>query len=248
VTRPRLEVRDLEVAYGRVRALAGGTLAVHPGELVTIVGPNGAGKTTLMRAVMGQVPARRGTVLLDGQPLTGLATEAIVRRGVALVPEGRDLFGSLTVRENLLLGAYPLDGAERRARLGERLDRVLALFPALAPRLRQLAATLSGGEQQMVALGRTLMAAPRLLLLDEPSVGLAPLVVREIFRALRTLKAEHLTILLVEQNARAAFRIADRGYALSPGRPLVPVDAGGQLPDSARRAYGLEVRPQEASP
>jgi branched-chain amino acid transport system ATP-binding protein len=242
-----LEVVDLCVGYGRVEALRGVTVRVAHDELVTVVGPNGAGKTTLLRAVMGLVPVRAGRVTFEGEPLAGLPTEAVVRHGVAMVPEGRELFGPLTVRENLVLGAYALGRATRRARLAADLDRVLALFPALRARLGQAAGTLSGGEQQMLALGRALMARPRLLLLDEPSVGLAPLIIREIFRTLRTLKAEGLTMLLVEQNARAAFRIADRGYTLSPGRPVVEIRSNGYAPDSARQAYGLEPSREEAS-
>jgi branched-chain amino acid transport system ATP-binding protein len=238
-------VRDLHVAYGHVEAVRGVSLAVSEGGFATLIGPNGAGKTSLLRAIVGLVPARGGSVRLDGQPIDGLATEAIVRRGLALVPEGRELFGPLTVRENLLLGAYPLPGAERRARRASDLDRVLAWFPVLGARLGQTARTLSGGEQQMLALGRALMARPRLLLLDEPSVGLAPLVVREIFRTLARLKAEGLTMLLVEQNARAAFRIADRGYLLRPGARLAEAPPGLATRGSARAAYGLESSREE---
>jgi branched-chain amino acid transport system ATP-binding protein len=239
-----LEVRDLDVFYGRVQALRGVTLAVARGELVTIVGPNGAGKSTLLRALMGLVPARGGTVTFEGRVIAGRPTEDIVRLGLVLVPEGRELFGALTVRENLMLGAYSRGRAARRAQMAQDLAAVLALFPALGPRLGRPAATLSGGEQQMLAVGRALMARPRLLLLDEPSVGLAPLVVTEIFRALEGLKARGLTVLLVEQNARAAFRIADRGYALSPGGLVSPVVTDGAH-ESARRAYGLELVREE---
>ncbi len=234
-----LTVRDLDVFYGRVQALRGAGLAVAPGELVTIVGPNGSGKTTLLRAVTGLVPARAGRVVFEGRVISGRATEDIVRGGVALVPEGRELFGPLSVGQNLALGAYALPRAARRVALVEGLARVLALFPALGARLAQPVATLSGGEQQMVAMGRALMGRPRLLLLDEPSVGLAPLVVAEIFRALAALKAGGLTILLVEQNARAAFRIADRGYVLRPGGVIGPAVATGRGAESAHAAYGL---------
>jgi branched-chain amino acid transport system ATP-binding protein len=238
-----LAVHDLDVFYGRVQALRKASLRVAPGELVTIVGPNGSGKTTLLRAVAGLVPIRGGRVLFEDRVISGRATEDIVRRGVAVVPEGRELFGPLTVRQNLALGAYALPRVVRRTELADAIERVLALFPALRARLGQPAATLSGGEQQMVAMGRALMARPRLLLLDEPSVGLAPLVIAEIFRALAALKAGGLTILLVEQNARAAFRIADRGYVLSPGGVIGTVAADGHAADSARRAYGLEWSP-----
>jgi branched-chain amino acid transport system ATP-binding protein len=240
-----LDVAGLDVFYGRVQALRGASLHVGAGELVTIVGPNGGGKTTLLRALTGQVPVRGGTIVFAGDLLGGRPTEAIVRRGLALVPEGRELFGPLTVRENLALGAYPCGRAARQAHLGADLERVLGLFPALRPRLGQAAGTLSGGEQQMVAIGRALMSRPRLLLLDEPSIGLAPLVIGEIFRALATLKTEGLTILLVEQNARAAFRIADRGYALRPGGVMAEVTANGHGPEPAD-AYGLILSHQEA--
>jgi branched-chain amino acid transport system ATP-binding protein len=209
------------------------------------VGPNGAGKSTLLRAITGLVPARAGAIHFEGAPIGHLAPEAIVRRGVVMVPEGRELFGPLTVRENLLLGAYALGRAARRARTGEDLERVLELFPVLRGRLGQMAATLSGGEQQMVAIGRALMARPRLLLLDEPSVGLAPLVVRDIFRVIAGLRAEGLTMLLVEQNARAAFRIADRGYVLRPGGSMADLAARAGAAHCAGEAYGLELAREE---
>ena len=242
-----LEVAGLDVFYGRVRALASAALFVARGELVTIVGPNGAGKTTLLRAITGLVPARAGTVTFAGQRVTGRPTEAIVRLGIAMVPEGRELFAPLTVRENLMLGAYSRPAAERRASAAADLERALGLFGALRARLDRAAGTLSGGEQQMLAIARALMARPRLLLLDEPSVGLAPLVIGVIFRAIATLKAQGLTILLVEQNARAAFRIADRGYALLPGGIVAAAGADGAAVDSARRAYGLELVREEST-
>jgi len=238
---PLLEVRGLDVCYGRVRALHGVGLHVLRGELVTIVGPNGAGKTTLLRAITGLVAARAGTITFEGRDVAGLPTETIVRLGIVMVPEGRDLFAPLTVRDNLVLGAYSRPRRERRASMAADLAAVLALFGALATRLDAPAGTLSGGEQQMLAIGRALMARPRLLVLDEPSVGLAPLVITVIFRALEALKAEGLTILLVEQNARAAFRIADRGYALLPGGAIAEAGRDGSMADSARRAYGLEL-------
>jgi branched-chain amino acid transport system ATP-binding protein len=240
-----LTVRGLDVFYGRVKALAGVSLTITAGELVTIVGPNGSGKTTLLRAITGLAPARAGAVELDGASITGRPTEEIVERGIALVPEGRDLFGPLTVRENLLLGAWSQRASVGRGGRRSDLDRVITLFPALAPRLQQAAMTLSGGEQQMVAIGRALMARPRLLLLDEPSVGLAPLVIREIFRTLAALKSEGLTILLVEQNARAAFRIAERGYLLEPGGLITETTANGPAAEGARAAYGFRTAPEE---
>jgi len=241
-----LVARDVDVFYGRVQALRQATLHVAPGELVTLIGPNGSGKTTLLRAVTGLVAVRAGTVTFAGETISGRTTEEIVRRGIAMVPEGRELFGPLSVRQNLLLGAYPLRRVTRRAACEGDLERVLAMFPALRARLAQPAGTLSGGEQQMVAVGRALMARPRLLLLDEPSIGLAPLVIREIFRALAALKADGLTILLVEQNARAAVRIADRGYVLSPGGFLAPLTANGDGGEPAYEAYGL-TRTREGS-
>jgi len=242
-----LLVRGVHAGYGAVRVLRGADLDVARGELVTLVGPNGSGKSTLLRAITGLVTPRAGTIELDGEPLCGRAPETIVRLGVAMVPEGRELFGPLSVRDNLRLGAYATPRAGRGRRIAADLDRVLALFPALAPRLVQPVGTLSGGEQQMVAIGRALMARPRLLLLDEPSVGLAPLVIRTIFDVLAELRAEGLTMLLVEQNARAAFRIADRGYALGPGG-VVGAAATEPRAEAARAAYGLHTAREEARP
>ena len=238
-----LSVRGLDVFHGRVQALRGVDLDVRRGELVTLVGPNGAGKTTLLRAITGLLPVRAGAVTFDGVPIAGAAPETIVRRGISMVPEGRELFGPLSVRENLLLGGHARPAAERRR--SDALERVLALFPALRSRLRQPALTLSGGEQQMVAIGRALMARPRLLLLDEPSVGLAPLVVRDIFAVLDVLRTEGLTMLLVEQTARAAFRIADRGYVLRPGGRIAAADAGAGSGEAARSGYGLALITEE---
>ena len=243
-----LEVRGLDVFYGRVQALRGAGLRVARGELVTIVGPNGAGKTTLLRAITGLVTPRGGTITFEGHDVARRPTEAIVRLGIVMVPEGRDLFAPLTVRENLMLGAYSRPRGARRASMAADLAAVLALFGALETRLDAAAGTLSGGEQQMLAIGRALMARPRLLVLDEPSVGLAPLVIAVIFRALEALKAEGLTILLVEQNARAAFRIADRGYALRPGGTIVEAARDGSVAESARRAYGLDLIQEESIP
>ncbi len=242
-----LVVKDLDVFHGRIQALRGVDLRVDHGELVTIVGPNGSGKTTLLRALAGLQPARAGTIELDGVAINGTSAEDIVGLGIAMVPEGRELFGPLTVKENLMLGGYAVRRTTGAAGRATDLARVLDLFPALAPRLAQPAAKLSGGEQQMVALGRALMARPRLLLLDEPSVGLAPLVIREIFRALADLKRAGLTILLVEQNARAAFRIADRGYVLEPGGRMTELAPNGNGADGARRAYGLRPTSEESS-
>jgi branched-chain amino acid transport system ATP-binding protein len=208
-----LEARHLSAHYRGLAALHGVDLAIAPGEIVAVVGANGAGKSTLLRAIAGQV-ATAGEILFDGKPIARLAPHRISRLGVALVPEGRRLFPRLAVEDNLRLGAYARRGPERF----RPLDLVFALFPRLRERLRQRAETLSGGEQQMLAIGRALMARPRLLLLDEPSLGLAPLIVRQIFQAIRTLNRETgLTVLLVEQNAYQALRLAHRGYVLVNG-------------------------------
>jgi len=211
---PLLEVADLHVGYGQVEAVRGVGLALAPGEIVSVIGPNGAGKTTLLAAVMGLLPSR-GTLRFDGVDVSVLDVEARVERGMTLVPERRELFGELSVRDNLLLGAYAT--RTRGSALEKRLDGVCSRFPRLAERASQRADTLSGGERQMLALGRALMSTPRLLLLDEPSLGLAPLVVRDILRIVRTLRDDGVSILLVEQNARAALEISDHGYVLETG-------------------------------
>jgi branched-chain amino acid transport system ATP-binding protein len=214
VTAALLELDKLRAGYGHVEVLHGISLSVQPGQMVAIVGPNGAGKTTLMGAVMGLLPRRGGTVRYLGD--TAGATEALVMSGAVLVPEQRALFTDMSVEDNLLLGFYP------RRRAGERdarpaLREVFGIFPRLEERRRQLAGTLSGGERQMLALGRALMGRPRLLLLDEPSLGLAPLIVREIFRVLVELRQRGLSILLVEQNVRVALEVSDYGYVLEMG-------------------------------
>lgn len=211
-----LEVKSLSVAYGPHPALDQVSLSVAPGEIVVILGANGAGKSTLLRACAGICEgAVTGEVALDGASLRGLHSDAIVERGVALVPEGRGIFGDLTVRENLLLGAYA-----KRARAGEAetLDRVMGLFPKLRERAGQIARTMSGGEQQMVAIGRAMMSAPQILMLDEPSLGLSPLLCKELFQNLRTVRDLGIGILLVEQNAKQSLAIADRGYLLENTR------------------------------
>jgi branched-chain amino acid transport system ATP-binding protein len=209
-----LEVGDLHVSYGQVDAVRGITLNLMPGQIVSVIGPNGAGKTTLLGAVMGLLPAR-GTLRFEGEDLFALDVEARVERGLCLVPEKRELFGELTVLDNLMLGAYAkrLSGATLRSRLAAVYER----FPRLAERRTQRADTLSGGERQMLALGRALMSAPRLLMLDEPSLGLAPLIVHEILTIVRGLRADGVSILLVEQNARAALDSSDEGYVLETG-------------------------------
>ena len=210
-----LEIGDLHVSYGQVDAVRGVSLSLLAGQIVSVIGPNGAGKTTLLGAAMGLLPST-GTLRFEGQDLHTLDVEARVERGLCLVPEKRELFGELTVLDNLMLGAYTL---RRRggASLRGRLDAVYARFPRLAERHAQRADTLSGGERQMLAIGRALMAQPRLLMLDEPSLGLAPLVVQEIFAIVRRLREDGVAILLVEQNARAALESSDHGYVLETG-------------------------------
>jgi branched-chain amino acid transport system ATP-binding protein len=215
MTTPMLQVEGLRAGYGRAEVLHGVSLTAAPGSVITVIGPNGAGKSTLLNTLMGVIPGH-GTLRFDGEDIAGLPLEERVMLGVALVPEKRELFGSMPVEDNLLLGAY------RQVRLGnrqwrDRLEEVFAIFPRLKERRTQLAGTLSGGERQMLAVGRALMSRPRLLMLDEPSLGLAPLVVREIFRTIDSLRATGVTILLVEQNARAALEVADHGYVLEMG-------------------------------
>ena len=210
-----LEVRDVDVAYGDLPALWGVSLEVQQGEIVTLIGPNGAGKTTLLRTVVGLHRPRRGSVLLEQVAVDQIPAHRIVDLGVVLVPEGRRLFGSMTVTENLELGAFtPRARRERAATLKD----VYSLFPILAERSGQIAATMSGGQQQMLAIGRALMGLPRLLLLDEPSLGLAPLVVQDIFTVIQQINQRGVTILLVEQNARMALELAHRAYILEQGR------------------------------
>ena len=211
-----LEVSGLSVSYGKVDALHGLALKVHRGEIVTVIGPNGAGKTTLLCALIGLLPARGEIVYLGERQGPGRSVEMLVRQGMTLVPEKRELFAEMSVWDNLLLGAFDRYRAGHRDQL-ETIDEVFALFPRLMERREQMAGTLSGGERQMLAMGRALMAKPRLLLLDEPSLGLAPLVIKEIFRTITQLKKLGVAILLVEQNARAALQVADYGYVLETG-------------------------------
>ncbi len=229
-----LEVSGLTSHYGRIQALKGVDAEVGEGELVALVGGNGAGKTTLLRTISGVQPATGGAIRFDGEDITRMRPDLRVRLGIAQVPEGRQVFGPLSVEDNLALGAYTRD---RRA-AEEEIARVYELFPVLKQRRRQPAGTLSGGQQQMLAIGRALMAAPRLLLLDEPSMGLAPILVDEIFAKIQELKAAGTTIFLVEQNANAALSVADRGYVLETGR-IVLADTGPALlaDDKVREAY-----------
>jgi branched-chain amino acid transport system ATP-binding protein len=209
-----LEIGDLHVSYGQVDAVRGVSLSLDPRQIISVIGPNGAGKTTLLTAVMGLLPSK-GLLRFEGEDLHGLDVEARVERGLCLVPEKRELFGSLSVLDNLQLGAY--SRRHPSAVLRRELQRVYDRFPRLADRRSQRADTLSGGERQMLALGRALMSAPRLLMLDEPSLGLAPLIVREILAIVRQLREDGVSILLVEQNARAALESSDQGYVLETG-------------------------------
>ena len=225
----QLELVDLVVTYGRTEAVRGVSLVVPPGQVVTLIGANGAGKTTIMRTISGLLRPRSGRVRFDGADITGWAAHRIASAGLLQVPEGRQCFAELTVAENLTLGAYLVP---ERVEIARRRDGVLARFPRLAERLEQLAGSLSGGEQQMLAIGRALMGAPRLLLLDEPSMGLAPLFVEEIFGIVASLKQEGTTILLVEQNASAALEIADEAYVLETGRVVLSGAASVVAEDS----------------
>ncbi len=213
-----LEINGLDVAYGRTPAVRGISIAVPVGQVVCLIGANGAGKTTTMRAISGLVRPRAGQIRFDGRDITGQAAHRIAAAGLRQVPEGRQCFAELTVAENLALGAYL---TPERAEIARQQERVLARFPRLRERLGQLAGSMSGGEQQMLAIGRALMGAPRLLLLDEPSMGLAPLFVEEIFAIIAALRADGTTILLVEQNASAALDVADFAYVLENGRVVL---------------------------
>jgi len=224
-----LSVKDLHVSYGKVEAVSGVSLEMQAGQIVTVIGPNGAGKTTLLAALMGLLPSK-GMNRYEQLDIGALSTEERVRRGICLVPERRELFTEMTVKDNLILGAYTR--WSDRAAVKRDLQNVCARFPRLSERSNQLAGTLSGGERQMLALGRALMARPRLLLLDEPSLGLAPLIVREIFRILVGLRELGVSILLVEQNARAALQTADHGYVLETGEVALHGKASALLHDS----------------
>ena len=236
---PLLAVLDLRVKYGNVEALHGIGLTVRQGEIVTLLGANGAGKSTTLRAVSGLLRASGGDILLEGKSLAAVPAHARVKLGIAQSPEGRRVFGTLTVKENLLLGAFTRRDAAETA---GTLAWMYQLFPVLQQRKDQLAGTLSGGEQQMLAIARALMAKPRLLLLDEPSLGLAPLIVKAIFRILREVNETGVTVVLVEQNARAALKLAHRGYVLEVGRIVLEGSAAELASDPKVQAAYLGVR------
>ena len=242
-----LEVAALSHFYGKHQALADVALGINQGEIVAILGANGAGKSTLLKSIAGLVrPAPGAVIRFDGQSIFELPAHLIVERGIALVPEGRGVFGDLTVAENLQLGAYP---ARARAGEADRLAKILQLFPRLAERMSQAVRTMSGGEQQMVAIGRALMSNPLLLLLDEPSLGLSPLLSREVFRALAQIRSSGLSVLLVEQNARASLDIADRVYLIESGRNAGSGPAAAMKNDpEIQRAYLGKARAASPSP
>ena len=230
-----LEIKDIHTYYGNIHALKGVSLTVSQGEVVTLIGSNGAGKTTTLRTIQGLLRPRSGTILFEGKPLESLSTEAIVRLGISQSPEGRLIFGRMTVQENLEMGAYL-----RNDTLGIKSDmeKALNLFPRLRERISQKGGTLSGGEQQMLAIARALMSRPRLLLLDEPSMGLAPMLVSQIFAIIRDINAGGTTILLVEQNARMALSVAHRGYVIQTGEVVVAGTAKDlQSNETVRKAY-----------
>jgi branched-chain amino acid transport system ATP-binding protein len=230
-----LEIKDVHAHYGAIEALKGVSLTVEDGEVVTLIGSNGAGKSTTLRAITGLTPASSGSVVIDGEDITRVPAHEIVDRGIALSPEGRHCFPRMTVRENLDLGAYR---RRRDATLDDDLDRVFELFPRLRERERQKAGTMSGGEQQMLAMGRALMAKPRILLLDEPSMGIAPILVQRIYETIAEINRSGMTILLVEQNANYALDASTRGYVLETGRVVLAGESETLRTDpEVKRAY-----------
>lgn len=240
-----LTLQSVVTYYGRILALRGISLHVDDGEIVAIVGPNGAGKTTALNTICGLLPSRSGKIIFDGREVTGKSAETLVRSGLIQVPEGRMLFSEMTVYENLLLGAYRRSRAAKRTQMAEDLDKVYTLFPVLKDRMNQMSGTLSGGEQQMLAIGRALMSRPKMLLLDEPSMGLAPLVVKGIFKVISELrKTDGTTVLVVEQNAKAALAIAKRAYVMETGRVVMEGPAGelAKNPEIQRAYLGKGYR------
>jgi branched-chain amino acid transport system ATP-binding protein len=233
---PLLALERLAVSYGGIQAVKGIDVVVGEGELVCLIGANGAGKTTTLKGVCGLLPVKAGTIRYAGEDITGRRPFTLVRRGLALVPEGRGMFGALTIEENLAMGAYARTDREA---VRSDVERVFALFPRLKERRRQTAGTLSGGEQQMLAIGRAMMSRPRLLLLDEPSMGLAPLMVQKVFETILAVSKEGVTILLVEQNARLALEVSDRGYVMESGEITLSGNAASLLHDPKVRAAYL---------
>jgi branched-chain amino acid transport system ATP-binding protein len=230
-----LEVSGLSVFYGGIHALQEIFLTVPQGKIITLIGANGAGKSTTLRAISGLVEARQGKILFQGREIQNMPAHRITRQGISMVPEGRRIFVNLSVEENLLMGAYTLRGGEEERR---NVERVYQLFPRLLERKKQKGGTLSGGEQQMLALGRGLMSRPELLMLDEPSLGLAPKLVREVFGIVRSIHEKGMTILLIEQNAKAALKVADYGYVLQTGRIFIEGSGSDLLQDpSVKEAY-----------
>ncbi|HVV35720.1 MAG TPA: ABC transporter ATP-binding protein [Acidimicrobiales bacterium] len=235
-----LELRGVAVSYGPITALKHVSLSVEPGEIVTLIGANGAGKTTTLKTISGLLQPKAGEVIFDGASIVGIPAHKLVKLGIGHAPEGRGMFPGMTVTENLEMGAYL-----RRGNLGDSFDRVFALFPRLAERRKQAAGTLSGGEQQMVAIGRALMSAPKLLLLDEPSMGLAPRLVAQIFSIVTEINAQGTTILLVEQNAAQALKRAHRAYILATGEVVREGDAAELAEDPAVRAAYLGIETED---
>ena len=233
-----LRVKSLVTHYGGIQALKGISLHVNEGEIVALVGANGAGKTTILNTICGIVPASSGEVVFNGKSVTNVAPEKLVKMGLSQVPEGRQVFAPMTVLDNLMLGAYQRSSADKRNCLNDDIEFIYGVFPILKERSKQAAGTLSGGEQQMLAIGRALMSKPKMLLLDEPSVGLAPLVAKEIFRVIARFRELGATVLLVEQNARASLGIADRGYVLETGKIILEDTASELLSNKeVQRAY-----------
>jgi branched-chain amino acid transport system ATP-binding protein len=230
-----LKVEEIHTYYGNIHALKGISMDANPGEVVALIGPNGAGKTTLLKSILGMVPPRQGSVLFDGRPIERLSTEEIVRSGISYVPEGRRIFPLLTLKENLEMGAYLRSD---RDEIAKDIEKIFQLFPQLASRQNQLGGSLSGGEQQMLALGRGLMGRPKLLLMDEPSLGLAPVLVDLIFEMIKRLNDQGVTILLVEQNAQMALSIANRGAVLETGKIALMGMASDLIEDEqVKRTY-----------
>ena len=233
---PLLELKKLEVAYGGIHAVKGIDLEIGEGELVCLIGANGAGKTTTLKGICGLLPVKAGRIFYGGADITGKPAFQLVRRGLAMVPEGRGVFGALTIEENLAMGAYIRSDADG---IKADIERVYHLFPRLRERRRQTAGTMSGGEQQMLAMGRAMMSRPKLLLLDEPSMGLAPLMVQKVFETIITISGEGVTILLIEQNAKLALEVSDRGYVMESGEVTLSGDAASLLHDPKVRAAYL---------